>query len=191
MHDPDYLRALRAVDWRGADDRARAGRRPGLPADSPLWAGIVDVRLRGRARRDRRGRADRRRRALHLRPLAAPRPPRGPGLVRRLLLPEHRRGGGAGAVRAAAWGRWRSSTSTSTSRPAPRRSWRRLQEVSLGSLHASTLAEVPWREVAAAASASASSSSTSAPDADPICRRSAMLEEFAANRSSARALARL
>ena len=44
---------------------------PGLPADSPVWAGVVRHRLRGRAHGDDRGHRDRRRASASPTPCAA------------------------------------------------------------------------------------------------------------------------
>ena len=116
-----------------------AGRQPGV-------GGSVRHRVRGRAHRDDRGHGDRRWRALLLRPVPAAGPPRGPSVPRRLLLPEHSRGrglhivGGRGERRLHPRPRLHFPTGTAAI-VAP------FQNITLGSLHASTLAEVPWRHV--------------------------------------------
>jgi acetoin utilization deacetylase AcuC-like enzyme len=145
IHDPDYLDTLRAVDWevpRIVPELAP----PGLPADSPLWASIVDVAFEGA------------RTAV----AAADRIADGERFVYALSRPPgHHAGpswlGGycylntAGAAAHALCERGMGPVAivdvdfhfpTGTSAiVAP------LEEVSLGSLHASTLAEVPWRDV--------------------------------------------
>jgi len=145
LHDPDYLRALRAVDW----DEPRIVPElapPGLPADSPLWAGIVETAFEGaRAAVAAAERiADGARFAY-----ALSRPPghhAGPGwlggycYLNTAAAAAHalcERGMGPVAIIDVDF-HFPTGTSAIVAD---------LEEVSLGSLHASTLDEVPWREV--------------------------------------------
>ncbi len=102
----------------GADAAWIAARHTGLRRPGRGGAG-------GGADGDHRCGTARRRRPLHLRALPPARPPRRPGLVRRLLLPQHRCGGGADPARGGGAARSGSSTSTCTTPTAPRRSSRR------------------------------------------------------------------
>jgi acetoin utilization deacetylase AcuC-like enzyme len=145
VHDPDYLQTLRAVDWE--DPRIVPELAPpGLPADSPLWASIVEVAFEGAraaiAAADAIADGERFAYALS-------RPPghhAGPAWLGGYCylntaaaaahaLCEH----GMGPV-AIVDVDFHFPTGTSAI-VAP------LQEVMLGSLHASTLDEVPWRDV--------------------------------------------
>jgi hypothetical protein len=98
LHTREYLDALRKVSW-DEPTMMPEWAPPGLPADSPVWAGVVATAFEGvrtaitAAERIVAGRA------LHLCALPASRPPRRPGLVWRLLLPEHRSRGRLHAVR--------------------------------------------------------------------------------------------
>jgi len=145
LHEPDYLRALRAVDWqepRIVHELAP----PGLPADSPLWAGIVQTAFEGA------------RAAV----AAADAIADGARFAYALSRPPGHHAGPAwlggycylNTAAAAAWALCERGVGpvaivdvdfhfpTGTSAiVAP------LEDVMLGSLHASTLAEVPWREV--------------------------------------------
>ncbi|HEX5309691.1 MAG TPA: hypothetical protein VFW38_11495 [Solirubrobacteraceae bacterium] len=145
IHDPSYLQTLRAVDW---DDPRIVPELapPGLPADSPLWASIVDVAFEGA------------RAAV----AAADAIADGERFVYALSRPPGHHAGpawlggycylntAAAAAQALCERRmgpvaivdvdFHFPTGTAAI-VAP------MEEVRLGSLHASTLAEVPWREV--------------------------------------------
>ncbi len=145
LHDPAYLETLRAVDWQEPRIVPELAP-PGLPADSPLWAGIVEVAFEGA------------RAAV----AAAERIADGARFAYALSRPPGHHAGPAwlggycylNTAAAAAYALcerdmgpvaivdvdFHFPTGTSAI-VAP------LREVMLGSLHASTLAEVPWREV--------------------------------------------
>lgn len=145
IHEPAYLETLRAVDW----DEPRIVQElapPGLPADSPLWASIVDVAFEGAraavAAADAIADGERFAYALsrppghhagpawlggycYLNTAAAAAQAlldRGMGPVAIVDVDFHFPTGTAAIVAG-------------------------MQDVRLGSLHASTLVEVPWREV--------------------------------------------
>jgi acetoin utilization deacetylase AcuC-like enzyme len=145
LHDPDYLRTLRAVDWQEPRIVAELAP-PGLPADSPLWAGIVDTAFEGARAAIAAAEeiADGARFAY-----ALSRPPghhAGPAwlggycYLNTAAAAAHTlcdRGLGPVAIVDVDF-HFPTGTSAIV---AP------LRDVMLGSLHASTLAEVPWREV--------------------------------------------
>ncbi|MGH2832055.1 MAG: hypothetical protein ACRDK2_04705, partial [Solirubrobacteraceae bacterium] len=146
VHDGDYLQALGAVDWQEPRIVPELAP-PGLPADSPLWAGIVNVAFEGAraaiAAADAIADGERFAYALS-------RPPghhAGPGwlggycYLNNAAAAAHtlcERGMGPVAIIDLDF-HFPTGTSAIVGPMA---------QVSLGSLHASTLAEVPWREVA-------------------------------------------
>jgi acetoin utilization deacetylase AcuC-like enzyme len=145
VHEPEYLQTLRAVDWevpRIVPELAP----PGLPADSPLWASIVDVAFEGaRAAIEAADRIADGERFVY----ALSRPPghhAGPAwlggycYLNTAAAAAHalcERGMGPVAIVDVDF-HFPTGTSAIV---AP------MEEVSLGSLHASTLDEVPWRDV--------------------------------------------
>jgi acetoin utilization deacetylase AcuC-like enzyme len=145
IHDPGYLDTLHAVDWE--DPRIVPELAPpGLPADSPLWASIVEIAFEGArtavAAADRIADGERFAYALSRPPghHAGPAWLGGYCYLNTAAAAAHalcERGMGPVAVVDVDF-HFPTGTSAIV---AP------LQEVSLGSLHASTLAEVPWREV--------------------------------------------
>jgi len=147
VHEPEYLRQLRDVDWeepRIVPELAP----PGLPADSPLWGGIVEIAFEGA------------RAAIAAADLVAAgarfayalsRPPghhAGPAwlggycyLNTAAIVAYTLCDGGMGPV-AIIDVDYHFPTGTAAIVAS-------LKEVSLGSLHASTLDEVPWRSIEA------------------------------------------
>lgn len=147
VHDPDYLQTLGAVDWQEPRIVSELAP-PGLPADSPLWAGIVEVAFEGAraavAAADAIADGERFAYALS-------RPPghhAGPAWLGGYCYLNN-----AAAAAQALCDRGMGPVAiididfhfpTGTSAIVEE-----MAQVSLGSLHASTLDEVPWREVAA------------------------------------------
>ncbi len=97
LHEPSYLEALRQVDWHEPRMMPEWAP-PGLPADSPVWAGVYDTAFEGvrTAMTAATAIVDGEQFSYAL--CRPPGPPRRAGLPRRLLLPEHGRGGGIHAV---------------------------------------------------------------------------------------------
>lgn len=146
LHDPGYLQTLRDVDWhepRIVPELAP----PGLPADSPLWTGIVETAFEGARAAVAAAEqiADGARFAY-----ALSRPPghhAGPSwlggycYLNTAAAAAHTlctRGMGTVAIVDVDFHFPTGTSAILRSQP----------DVMLGSLHASTLAEVPWREVA-------------------------------------------
>ena len=145
LHEPDYLEALRKVSW----DEPRMMPEwapPGLPADSPVWAGVVETAFEG----------------VRTAITAAERIVQGAQFTYALCRPPGHHAGPAwlggycylNTAAAAAYALCEGDMGpvaildvdfhfpTGTSAiVAP------LENVKLGSLHASTIAEVPWRWV--------------------------------------------
>lgn len=145
IHEPEYLQTLRAVDWE--DPRIVPELAPpGLPADSPLWASIVDVAFEGAraavAAAERIADGERFVYALSRPPghHAGPAWLGGYCYLNTAAAAAHtlcERGIGPVAIVDVDF-HFPTGTSAIV---AP------LEQISLGSLHASTLAEVPWRDV--------------------------------------------
>jgi acetoin utilization deacetylase AcuC-like enzyme len=146
LHSDDYLDALRAVNW-DEPTMMPEWAPPGLPADSPVWAGVVSAAFEG----------------VRTAIAAAQRVVDGAQFTYALCRPPGHHAGPAwfggycylNTAAAAAYTLCEGGVKpvaildvdfhfpTGTSAiVAP------LENVSLGSLHASTLAEVPWRRVA-------------------------------------------
>ncbi len=145
LHTDDYLEALRRVSW-DEPTMMPEWAPPGLPADSPVWAGVVDTAFEG----------------VRTAIAAAQRIVDGAQFTYALCRPPGHHAGPAwfggycylNTAAAAAYALCEGGVKpvaildvdfhfpTGTSAiVAP------LENVSLGSLHASTLAEVPWRRV--------------------------------------------
>lgn len=145
LHEPHYLEALRQVDWHEPTMMPEWSP-PGLPADSPVWAGVVETAFEG----------------VRTAVTAAQRIVNGAQFTYALCRPPGHHAGpawlggycylntAAAAARTLCEGGFEHVTildvdfhfPTGTSAiVAP------FEDVSLGSLHASTLAEVPWRPV--------------------------------------------
>lgn len=179
IHEPEYLRTLRSVDW----DEPRIVPElapPGLPADSPLWSSIVETAFEGA------------RAAIAAAELiaegerfayAVSRPPghhAGPSWLGGYCYLNNaaaaaytlcERGMGPVAIVDVDF-HFPTGTSAIV---AP------LQDICLGSLHASTLAEVPWREVQPG-ERERFVGFDSAPGEGPYLRAlEAMLEDFSGN----------
>jgi acetoin utilization deacetylase AcuC-like enzyme len=145
LHEPRYLDALRAVSWE-EPTMTPEWAPPGLPADSPVWAGVVATAFEGA--RTAITAAERIVAGAHF-TYALSRPPghhAGPAWLGGYCYLNT----AAAAAYALCEGGVKPVTiidvdfhfPTGTSAiVAP------LEDVSLGSLHASTLAEVPWRRV--------------------------------------------
>jgi acetoin utilization deacetylase AcuC-like enzyme len=145
LHEPSYLDALRRVDWQEPTMMPEWAP-PGLPADSPVWAGVVDTAFEG----------------VRTAVTAAQRVVDGAQFAYALCRPPGHHAGPAwlggycylNTAAAAAYTLcdggfehvaiidvdFHFPTGTSAI-VAP------LERVSLGSLHASTTTEVPWRHV--------------------------------------------
>lgn len=145
LHEPDYLEALRQVDWEEPTMMPEWAP-PGLPADSPVWAGVVQTAFEG----------------VRTAVSAAQRILDGAQFTYALCRPPGHHAGPAwlggycylNTAAAAAYTLCEGGfehvaildvdfhfpTGTSAI-VAP------FEDISLGSLHASTLAEVPWRHV--------------------------------------------
>lgn len=147
LHEPDYLDALRQVSW-DEPTMMPEWAPPGLPADSPVWAGVVATAFEG----------------VRTAITAAERIVAGARFTYALCRPPGHHAGPAwlggycylNTAAAAAYALCEGGVKpvaildvdfhfpTGTSAiVAP------LESVSLGSLHASTIAEVPWRMVEA------------------------------------------
>jgi acetoin utilization deacetylase AcuC-like enzyme len=145
LHEPDYLDALREVSW-DEPTMMPEWAPPGLPADSPVWAGVVETAFEG----------------VRTAISAAERIVAGAQFTYALCRPPGHHAGPAwlggycylNTAAAAAYALCEGGLGpvaildvdfhfpTGTSAiVAP------LANVSLGSLHASTIAEVPWRRV--------------------------------------------
>ncbi len=145
LHEPSYLEALRNVDWQEPTIMPEWAP-PGLPADSPVWAGVVDTAFEG----------------VRTAVTAAQRVVDGAQFSYALCRPPgHHAGpawlGGYCYLNTAASAAYTLCDGgfehvaiidvdfhfpTGTSAIVAE-----LENVSLGSLHASTTAEVPWRRV--------------------------------------------
>jgi acetoin utilization deacetylase AcuC-like enzyme len=145
LHEPHYLEALRQVDWQEPTMMPEWAP-PGLPADSPVWAGVVETAFEG----------------VRTAITAAQRIVAGAQFTYALCRPPGHHAGPAwlggycylNTAAAAAYTLCEGGfehvaildvdfhfpTGTSAI-VAP------FENISLGSLHASTLAEVPWRHV--------------------------------------------
>ncbi len=145
LHEPSYLEALRKVDWQEPRMMPEWAP-PGLPADSPVWAGVFDTAFEG----------------VRTAMTAATAIINGEQFSYALCRPPGHHAGPAflggycylNTAAAAAYTLWEGGfqrvcildldfhfpTGTAAI-VAP------FENVTLGSLHASTLAEVPWRHV--------------------------------------------
>jgi acetoin utilization deacetylase AcuC-like enzyme len=145
LHEPSYLEALRKVDWREPRMMPEWAP-PGLPADSPVWAGVFDTAFEG----------------VRTAMSAATAILDGEQFSYALCRPPGHHAGPAflggycylNTAAAAAYTLWEGGVKSvcildldfhfptgTAAIVAP------FQNITLGSLHASTLAEVPWRQV--------------------------------------------